>query len=259
VVGYDDPVYGQSGLEAELNDYLSGWKGNPALMVWWEHLLYGQPPPGLDVRLSIDLKLQQNADELLGNRRGAVVLINARSGEILAIASHPNFDPNSLAAGWSTLVQAGESPLLDRARLGSYPTGDSLSAIYRGVNASPVEMAAAGAAFSADGLRPAPQLALAVLTPKAGWVLLPETKPITEMSADAAAVFVNAHTIESTPFWQVTATATEFTGRSFTWFVGGTLPGWQGASLTAVVLLEEYDPISATQIGQAVLQSAIQP
>jgi len=46
-----------------------------------EPLVYGQPPPGLDIRLSIDLDLQKRADTLLANHAGAVVLLNAESGE----------------------------------------------------------------------------------------------------------------------------------------------------------------------------------
>jgi cell division protein FtsW (lipid II flippase) len=259
ITGYDHPVYGQSGLEASLDDYLSGWRGNPGMMVWWEHLLYGQPPPGLDVRLSIDLELQRTADDLLGDRRGALVLINAQSGEILAIASHPSFDPNSLEADWQTLIDSADFPLLDRASLGSYPTTASLAAFIQKDHASPLEIAAEAASLSAGGLRPTPRLALAVRTPKAGWVLFPETKYTTAMSEDAAAAFASTHTAEALPFWQMIEQATEYTGQSFTWYMGGTLPGWQGVSLAAVVLLEEFDPISAQQIGQAVLQSAIQP
>jgi hypothetical protein len=259
ITGYDHPTYGQSGLEAELDDYLSGWRGNPGLMVWWEHLLYGQPPPGLDVRLSIDLELQRSADGLLGDRRGALVLINALTGEILAIASHPTFDPNTLSADWQTLIEAPDFPLLDRARLGSYPTGNSQPVFTQEDHASPLEMAASAATFSASGLRPAPRLALAVHTPRAGWVLLPESKPATATSAAAAETFSDAHKVETLPFWQVITQATEYSGQAFTWYLGGTLPGWQGIPLAAVVLLEEYDPISAQQIGQAVLQSAIQP
>ena len=75
LVGYTDPVYGQAGLEASLDPYLRGLKGYPALTLWWEHLLYGQPPPGLDVRLSLDLDLQTRADELLAGHKGALVLL----------------------------------------------------------------------------------------------------------------------------------------------------------------------------------------
>jgi len=66
ITGYTQPVYGQAGLEATLDDYLRGLQGNPPSLIWWDHLLYGTPPPGLDVRLSLSLALQSKADQLLG-------------------------------------------------------------------------------------------------------------------------------------------------------------------------------------------------
>lgn len=259
VTGYDDPKYGQSGLEASLDDYLAGWRGNPGLKVWWEHLLYGQPPPGLDVRLTIDLGLQRTADNLLGNRRGALVLINAQSGEILAIASHPSFDPNTLEADFGQLIGAPDTPLLDRASLGRYTTPVGLGPLSINDKASPVKMAAEAAALSAGGMRPTPRLPLAVYTPQAGWVLLPTAAPVPEMSAATADAFTQSHAVETLPFWQAISTAENTPVETVTWFVGGTLPDWQGVSLAAVVVLEQNDPISALQIGQAVLQSAVQP
>jgi cell division protein FtsW (lipid II flippase) len=125
-LGYSHPAYGQSGLEASLDPYLRGLRGNPALSIWWDHLLYGQPPPGLDVRLSIDLDLQKAADDLLDEDAGAAVLVNARTGEILALASHPAFDPNQLDEDWQSLVTDPETPLFNRAVLGSYPIGSAL-------------------------------------------------------------------------------------------------------------------------------------
>jgi cell division protein FtsW (lipid II flippase) len=131
VTGYTHPVYGQAGLEASLDDYLRGLKGNPASLVWWDHLLYGTPPPGLDVRLSIDLKLQSKADELLGENSGALVLLNAQTGEILAMASHPTFDPNQLDEEGSRLAHDPAAPLLNRAALGQYPLGNTLLPLIR--------------------------------------------------------------------------------------------------------------------------------
>ncbi len=126
ILGYIDPVYGQSGLEASLDRYLRGLEGQPAGDIWKHHLLYGQPPPGLDVRLSLDLSLQQIADQLLEGRRGALVLLNAENGDVLAIASHPYFDANRVAEQWPTLVADPAAPLLNRATLGLYPTGSAL-------------------------------------------------------------------------------------------------------------------------------------
>jgi len=127
VVGYTHPIFGQAGLEASLDDYLRGLQGNPASLVWWNRLLYGTPPPGLDVRLSIDLDLQRTADSLLGEHIGALVLMNASSGEILAMASHPFFDPNNLDEIGNDLSRDPNSPLLNRATQGRYPPGEAVA------------------------------------------------------------------------------------------------------------------------------------
>jgi hypothetical protein len=126
LVGYTDPIYGQAGLEAGLDPYLRGLQGYPTLTMWWEHLLYGQPPPGLDVRLSLDLDLQTTADNLLQGHQGALVLLNAHTGEILAMASSPTFDANQLNSTWESLVNDPGSPLFDRAGMGLYPAGNAL-------------------------------------------------------------------------------------------------------------------------------------
>ncbi len=126
IVGYTNPTYGQSGLEASLDSYLRGLGGNPGSLVWWNHILYGQPPPGLDVRLSLDLELQRIVDEKLGDHNGALVLLNAQSGEILAMASHPTFDANRLEENWEDLIQDENSPLFNRAVGGLYSPGAAL-------------------------------------------------------------------------------------------------------------------------------------
>ncbi len=126
IVGYTDPVYGQSGLEFSLDAYLRGLQGYPALTIWQNHLLYGMPPEGLDVRLSLDLPLQQAADQALSGQTGALVLLNAQSGEILAMATAPTFDANSLQADWESLVQDASAPLFNRAADGLYPSGTAL-------------------------------------------------------------------------------------------------------------------------------------
>ena len=132
IIGYTHPIYGQAGLEASLDPYLRGTQGNPGLRVWWDHLLYGQPPPGLDVRLSLDLGLQQKADELLGDHAGGLVLLDAKSGEILAMASHPTFDANQLDQTWPDLVSNPNSPFLNRATQGLYPIGAALGPVLLG-------------------------------------------------------------------------------------------------------------------------------
>lgn len=155
LIGYTDPTYGQASLEASLDPYLRGLKGNPAMTLWWEHLLYGQPPPGLDVRLSLDLDLQAKADELLAGHMGALVLLNARTGEVLAMASSPSFDANQLNNTWERLVSDPSSPLLDRAAMGTYPAGNALGGFL--LAASQMDPAAqyTGAGLSGCALVPA--------------------------------------------------------------------------------------------------------
>lgn len=126
--GYNDPVYGQSGLEASLDGYLRGIDGNPSSVIWWYHLLYGEPPPGLDVRLSLDLELQQKVDELLSGHTGTLVAMNAKTGEILALASHPNIDPNQVPTQWADWMSDTRSPLLNRATQSEYALGTGLGA-----------------------------------------------------------------------------------------------------------------------------------
>jgi cell division protein FtsW (lipid II flippase) len=120
--GFTDPVFGQTGLEAGLDTHLRGLQGNPTLPVWWDRLLYGFPPPGLDMRTSIDLSVQRAADSLLADHKGAAVLLDAKRGEILAMASHPTFNPSNLGDEKALLTNPN-SPLLNRATQGKYQVG----------------------------------------------------------------------------------------------------------------------------------------
>lgn len=122
-VGYTNPIYGQTGLEATQDGYLRGIQGSPTSTVLTSSLLYNQPPPGLNVRTTIDLQTQELADQALGDHRGAIVLINARTGEVLVIASHPYFDPNQIEQKWDTWLKDQNAPLLNRATQGQYSPG----------------------------------------------------------------------------------------------------------------------------------------
>ena len=126
ISGYTHPVYGQAGLEATLDNYLRGLQGNPSSLILGNEMVYGTPPTGLGVRLSIDLDLQAKADQLLQDNSGAVILMNAETGEILVMASHPTYNPNTLDAEGETLSQDKSSPLLNRATQGLYPIGSAL-------------------------------------------------------------------------------------------------------------------------------------
>ena len=86
--------------------------------------------PGDSVMLSIDIKLQKLIEDLYGNRRGALVAIDPRNGEILALVSMPTFDPNLFVEGidvenWQALNESIDKPLLNRALRGTYPPGST--------------------------------------------------------------------------------------------------------------------------------------
>ena len=88
------------------------------------------PTPGDKLVLSIDIRLQALVEEMFGNRRGALVAIDPRSGEVLSFVSKPTFDPNLFVDGidqesWRELNESIDKPLLNRALRGTYPPGSA--------------------------------------------------------------------------------------------------------------------------------------
>jgi penicillin-binding protein 2 len=86
--------------------------------------------PGNALVMSIDIRLQAMVEELFGDRRGALVAIDPRNGEVLAFVSKPNFDPNLFVDGidvdnWKALNESPDKPLLNRALRGTYPPGST--------------------------------------------------------------------------------------------------------------------------------------
>jgi hypothetical protein len=123
VIGYSDPNYGQTGIEFRMDDYLRGLAENSRFHVDSVRLLYGQDPEGFDLRLSLDLPLQQIADLALAPYTGAVVLLNAESGEIIVMSTSPTFNANELEEKWQTWMEDKNAPLLNRATQALYPPG----------------------------------------------------------------------------------------------------------------------------------------
>jgi penicillin-binding protein 2 len=88
------------------------------------------PTPGDKLVLSVDIKLQALVEQLFGERRGALVAIDPRNGEVLAFVSKPTFDPNLFVEGidvesWRELNESIDKPLLNRALRGTYPPGST--------------------------------------------------------------------------------------------------------------------------------------
>jgi penicillin-binding protein 2 len=86
--------------------------------------------PGNTVVMSIDIKLQKLIEDLYGERRGALVALDPKSGEVLAFVSKPTFDPNLFVEGidsenWQALNESPDKPLLNRALRSAYPPGST--------------------------------------------------------------------------------------------------------------------------------------
>ena len=89
------------------------------------------PSSGNNLRLSLDIKLQQVAEAAFGDRRGALVAIDPATGDILAFVSKPGFDPNLFVDGidtanWATLNESPDKPMLNRPLRGAYPPGSTI-------------------------------------------------------------------------------------------------------------------------------------
>jgi penicillin-binding protein 2 len=118
-------IVGQSGVEAEYNDMLMGKNGSRRVLVNSKGREVGElndtpAIPGKPLQLTIDLDLQIAAEEVLGDKNGAIVAMDPHTGEILAMVSRPTFDPNAFAVRisgkeWQGLMTDPGKPLLNKA------------------------------------------------------------------------------------------------------------------------------------------------
>lgn len=118
---YEDDLHGVTGYEEVETD-----AAGRAIRV----LRRTPPIAGNNIQLSLDIKLQQYADELFGDRRGALVAIEPATGGVLAFVSKPGFDPNPFVDGidaqsWKELNESIYRPLNNRALRGMYPPGST--------------------------------------------------------------------------------------------------------------------------------------
>lgn len=140
-----DPYYeagdycGDLGIEKSYDEYLRGVKGKEILIRDARGRIRGRydngardiaPISGRNLKLSIDIGLQQYAESLMVNKIGAVVAIEPATGEILAMVSSPTYDPTLLIGrargkNYKALVNDPLKPLFDRALQGAYPPGST--------------------------------------------------------------------------------------------------------------------------------------
>ena len=157
ITGYYSLYYGRTELEQTFDDYLSG-DAAELLPTTFADLVLGRPKQGASIVTTIDPLVQQVATDQIADlpEGGAVAAIDPESGDIIALASNPTFDPNRLATldpkavreAWDELNADPENPLLSRANDELYPPGST----FKIVTAS----AALENGFGPDSLWPNP-------------------------------------------------------------------------------------------------------
>ncbi len=132
-------IIGQSGIERTYDDQLLGEIGEKiievdALGYHKRSLSIHAPTAGNDLFLTIDIRLQRLAEDLLGEESGSIVALDPRNGDVLVLASQPGFDPNLLSSGissqaWNRLLKDSRHPLTNRAIQGQYPPGSTFKIV----------------------------------------------------------------------------------------------------------------------------------
>lgn len=133
-------LIGKIGVEKSYEELLHGVPGNESVEAdafgnILRHLGRKDPVRGNDLYLSLDYGLQMVASEQLAGRRGAIVAIDPRTGEILALVSSPSFNPNLFVTGisnknYSELRDSLDQPLYNRAVQGAYPPGSTIKPMF---------------------------------------------------------------------------------------------------------------------------------
>ena len=136
VTGFYSLIYGATGMERGENDFLAG-SDNRLFTRRLSDLLTGRDPRGGNVVLTLNRRAQDAAVQGLGDRRGAVVALDPRTGAILAMASSPSYDPNLISshdpakirAEYGRLTDDPDDPLLNRAINQRYPPGSTFKVV----------------------------------------------------------------------------------------------------------------------------------
>ncbi|MEL0629400.1 penicillin-binding protein 2 [Psychromonas aquatilis] len=127
---------GKLGIEKYYEDILHGEPGQRQVEVdsWGKvirTLSFTAPTPGKDLTLNVDVNLQLKAQELLGDSRGSIILMNAKTGAILSLVSAPSYDPNLFVTGisqkqYQALLSSKDRPLINRSTQGRYPPASTI-------------------------------------------------------------------------------------------------------------------------------------
>jgi penicillin-binding protein 2 len=140
-------LIGKLGVEGAYENQLHGTRGYREVLVnaagrpverqgaYTPKLATRQPVAGADLILSVDMRVQRAAEDALAGKRGAAIAIDPHSGDVIALASTPGFDPNAFARGLTTkqydaLQNDIDKPLINRALRGAYPPGSTVKPFF---------------------------------------------------------------------------------------------------------------------------------
>jgi penicillin-binding protein 2 len=137
-----DELIGRTGIEAWGEPYLAGQRGGVLTIITPESQLVAtlasrDAVPARSIYLTLDYDFQRKVEDLLGERKGSIVVMDVHTGRILALATWPRFDPNVFAEGiesqaWSALANDPANPLMNRPIQGQYAPGSSFKVISMG-------------------------------------------------------------------------------------------------------------------------------
>ncbi len=121
IIGYSSREYGKSGIEKSWNSYLIGANEKSPVSELIE--LINPGGVGNNIYLTINTNLQAQAYEALSGKKGSIIIMSPKTGEILAMVSLPDFNVNNLSKDWQSISEDSGSPLFNRATQGLYPPG----------------------------------------------------------------------------------------------------------------------------------------
>ncbi len=130
LTGYYSLRYGVGGAEAAFDGTLAGASPLTSFSDYFNRHALRLPQTGADIRLTIDARIHAAVVGAMENLSGAAVVIDAKSGALLALVSQPSYDPNRLDADWSALSEAADNPFFNRALQGNYQLGGNVYALW---------------------------------------------------------------------------------------------------------------------------------
>lgn len=132
VLGYSSTIYGASGIEKKFDKELTGNTITNTINNTIKKLFSKEENKelkGNDVITTLDTDLQKAAFNILGNKKGSIVVLNPKTGEVLAMVSKPGFNPNSIEEDFESLSERDDTPFLNRAVSGLYAPGSTFKVI----------------------------------------------------------------------------------------------------------------------------------